>query len=359
MQRVYNFSPGPATLPIEVLEQIQKDLFNWHDLKLSIMELPHRSSIFSEIVEGSQFLIRKLLNIPKHYQVLFLAGGATMQFSAIPLNILPSGKKAAYITTGIWSEKAFKLAQPYGEVVEIKGVKLENGQNYLPFIEQDLDDYDYIYYTSNETINGLQYHELPVNTRVPLVCDMTSSIMSEPVDIDRYGIIFASAQKNLGQAGITIVIVRDDLLNQAQPLTPSVVNYQQQAAANSLLNTPPTFAWYVCYLMLQWIDCQGGVPAMQQRVKMKADKIYQSIDNHPIYQSPIHSSARSVLNMPFKLTSEALEKNFLNQAEQKGLVNLKGHSLIGGVRPSVYLGMPMAGVDALVEFMNQFARDRK
>lgn len=355
MERVFNFSPGPAMLPQAVLEQIQLDLLDWQGTGMSVMEVTHRGPAFSAMALACEALLRKLLQIPDDYRILFLPGGATLQFSAVPLNILRPTDQAGYLVTGVWSQKASQIAATYGQVEVVATATEANGLTCLPCIGNITKKYRYLYYTDNETISGLQYHTLPIDTDIPLVCDMTSSLMSQPLDIGRFGVIFASAQKNLGQAGITIVIIREDLLGQARDITPSVMNYTLQAAQHSMLNTPPTFAWYVCYLMLQWIDSQGGVTAMQQQTVAKAAKVYECIDRYPLYQPIAHSSARSKLNMPFKLSKPALESEFLAQAEQQGLMNLKGHRLIGGIRPSIYLGMPMAGVERLVAFMVDFA----
>lgn len=355
MQRVYNFSAGPAMLPLEVLQQIQDELLNWRGTGASVMELTHRGDAFMKMATDCDALMRKLLNIPDNYHVLFLPGGATMQFSGVPLNILQPGQKSGYIVTGIWSQKSYEIATAYGQAEIIAKAGEQDGLGCLPSIDSLTEDYAYLYYTSNETINGLQYQSLPATTEIPFVCDMTSSLMSEPVDINQYGVIFASAQKNLGQAGITIVIARDDLIQQPQPIVPSIINYKKQASQDSMLNTPPTFAWYVCYLMLRWIDDNGGVSAMQTSTKAKAEKVYACIDASPLYQSIAHPNSRSLLNMPFRFTDSTLESEFLAEAEQQGLINLKGHRLTGGIRPSIYIGMPMAGVETLVAFMADFA----
>lgn len=357
MDRVYNFSPGPAMLPQTVLEQMQRELLNWQGMGTSVMEVSHRSKVFMQMTADCDSLMRKLLNIPNNYRILFLPGGATLQFSGVPLNILSAGKKAGYIVTGVWSEKAMQAARAYGTVDVIAESSEQAGLSCLPELDSAKvsDEYAYIYYTSNETINGLQFQSIPLETRVPLVCDMTSSLMSEPLEINRYGIIFASAQKNLGQSGITVVIVRDDLVGQAQPITPAVIDYAQQIEQNSMLNTPPTFAWYSCYLMLQWIDSQGGVAAMHKATKAKAERMYACIDRHPLYHAVAEPKSRSLLNMPFRFSEPKLEAEFLAEADQHGLINLKGHRIVGGIRPSVYIGMPMAGVVHLTEFMDDFA----
>lgn len=358
MSRVYNFSAGPSTFPESVLQQAQAELLNWQNSGMSVMEMSHRGKHFSSIAEQLEKDLRELMAIPENYKVLFLQGGATGQFAFIPQNILAGKTKACYIKTGAWSEKAIKDAQPFCEVVlsasseDTKFTTIPNESDWA--IDESA---AYLHYTSNETIHGVEFHSIPDAKGLPLVCDMSSNILSRPVDISQYGIIYAGTQKNMGPAGVTVVIVRDDLIGHAPKTVPGVFNYAEQVKNQSMLNTPATYNWYLVGLVLQWLKAQGGVAEIEKLNIAKSAKLYAFIDNSSLYSNPVEVSVRSRMNVPFILKDESLDKEFLAQAEKKGLFELKGHRSVGGMRASIYNAMPMAGIDALIEFMAEFERN--
>ena len=357
MSRVYNFGPGPATLPESVLNQAREDLPEWHDSGMSVIELSHRGKDFVAIAEQAEATLRELLVIPSNYRVLFLQGGATGQFAAVPLNLGRDKAKFAYLSTGLWSEKAISEAKHYGEV-QVSASSKEQGYKTIPSrSDWSIDpDVAYLHYTANETIGGVEFQSVPEVGNLTLVSDMSSNILSRPVDVSRFGVIYAGAQKNLGPAGITILIVREDLIGAAHPFTPSILNYKLQADNGSMLNTPPTYNWYLLGLVLEWLKEQGGVAAIEAHNNRKADKLYAAIDASPFYSNPVDPSVRSRMNVPFLLANSDLEKTFLAQAKWHGLVNLEGHRSVGGLRASLYNALPEAGVDALVAFMHEFER---
>ena len=354
--RAYNFCAGPAALPTAVLERAQRELPNWHQRGLSIMEMSHRSADFMSVAHKAEADLRTLLAIPDNYKVLFLQGGASLQFSAIPLNLLGKNNKADYIDTGIWSQKAIEEAQRYGDI-HVAASSQANGYSEVP--EQSAwqlrDDVAYVHYTPNETIGGLQYDFIP-DTTAPLIADFSSSILSEPLDVSRFGLIYAGAQKNIGPAGLTIVIVRDDLLAQSRPEMPTLLGYAAQAKNESMINTPPTFGWYLSGLVFEWLLEQGGLAAMQQINLQKANLLYGYIEQSEFYANPIAARNRSIMNVPFTLADSTLEKTFLKEAEAAGLLNLAGHRSVGGMRASIYNAVPLEGVQALVSFMQDFAK---
>ena len=356
MTRVYNFSPGPATLPEEVLLQIKEELLNWQGLGLSVMEISHHSEAFKELVKTSEDDFRELLNIPPQYKTLFLQGGGRSQFAMVPLNLLGNKKTADYLETGIWSKMAIAEALRYGYV----NVVAPAAENYRTIPAQSLwqcdPDAAYFHYADNETVNGVEFPKQPDIKHAPLVADMSSSILSRTIDVSAFGLIYAAAQKNVGSAGVTLVIVHEDLLNQALPITPSMFNYTLHAKANSLYNTPPTFSWYVASLMFQWLKKQGGVAAIEKINARKAKKLYDFIDSSDFYANDVDPKYRSRMNVVFRLFDENLNARFLQEATMAGLWGLKGHSFVGGMRASIYNAMPESGVDALVEFMGDFAR---
>lgn len=359
MRKVYNFAAGPAMLPEEVLLQAQAEMLDWHGTGMSIMELGHRGAQFKIVADEAEADLRELMNIPKNYHVLFLAGGATVQFGMVPMNLFGVNNNADYLDTGIWSKKAIDEANRYGTVNIAGRTEVENDlQRIQPQSKLTLNpNAAYVHFTPNETIEGIEFHWVPKTGNVPLVADMTSSILSRPINVHDYGIIYAGAQKNIGQAGITIVIVRDDLIKEALPNTPTLYQYKIQAEHKSFYNTPPTYAWYIAGLVLAWTKRQGGVKALGELNKRKAQKLYAMIDAHrEFYMNPIHPDSRSIMNVPFNLPSEALTELFLKEATKANLTNLKGHRLSGGVRASIYNAMPEAGVDALIEFMKDFLR---
>ncbi|WP_395144059.1 3-phosphoserine/phosphohydroxythreonine transaminase [Moraxella atlantae] len=359
--RVANFCAGPASMPNAVIERAQAELFNWHGSGMSVMEISHRSGAFIEIARHAEASLRQLMGIPENYRVLFLQGGGSMQFSAVPLNLLHG--QADYLDTGIWSAKALKEAQRYtaaglGNINVVASGKA-NGYTRVPDrAEWQLsDNASYFHYCPNETINGVALYGVPdVPSDVPLVADMSSCILSEPIDVSRFGVIYAGAQKNIGPSGLTLVIVREDLLGRAHAVCPSVVNYEQQAANNSMLNTPPTFAWYLAGLVFDWLLEQGGVEAVYQQNLQKARTLYDFIDSSDFYHNGVDKENRSIMNIPFTLADSELDKAFLQAADAAGFLNLKGHRTVGGMRASIYNAIDLPTVQRLVEFMAQFAQ---
>lgn len=357
MSRVFNFSPGPSALPEAVLAQARDELLDWHSTGMSVMEMSHRSKAYVALAEQAEADLRELMDIPAHYKVLFLQGGASGQFAAIPMNLLRGHRCAVYLDTGLWSEKAIAEARHYANVQVAASSRADHYTTIPDRSRWDIDPQAaYFHYTSNETIGGVQFHGIPEVGDLPRVVDMSSDILSRPVDVSRFGLIYAGAQKNMGPSGITVVIVREDLIGQALPITPSVLDYRKQADNGSMLNTPPTFNWYLLGLVLQWLKAQGGLSAMAQLNQAKAQKLYTAIEQSGFYNNPVDVGCRSLMNVPFRLPDPALEKPFLESARQAGLVNLEGHRSVGGLRASLYNAMPLAGVEALVTFMGEFAR---
>lgn len=355
--RAYNFCAGPAALPTAVLEKAQQELLDWQGKGLSIMEMSHRSADYVAVAEKAEADLRKLMNIPENYKVLFLQGGASLQFSAIPLNLLGKNSKADYIHTGIWSEKALKEAKRYGDINVVEaGIKVDGKFAISEQSEWNLsDNAAYVHYADNETIGGLQFAGIP-DVKAPLVCDYSSSILSAPLDVTKFGLIYAGAQKNIGPAGLTIVIIRDDLLDQAKPEIPSILKYGDQAKNGSMVNTPSTYAWYLSGLVFEWLLEQGGVEAIHKVNLEKAQLLYGYIDSSDFYNNPIAIPNRSIMNVPFTLADEALEKQFLKEAEANHLLNLAGHRSVRGMRASIYNAVPLEGVQALINFMDDFAK---
>ncbi len=363
MHRVYNFSPGPAMLPEDVLLQAQQEMLDWQGKGVSVMEISHRGADFQPIVEQTEADLRELLQIPANYHVLFVAGGASTQFAMVPLNLFreDAKKTADYVDTGIWSKKAIDEAKRFGDIRVVTKTAVTNEKLTIPAFEnwEVNPQAAYLHYTPNETIEGVEFHWVPETGDVPLVADMTSCILSDQIDVSRFGVIYAGAQKNLGQAGLTLVIVHDDLLGTPLARTPTLWNYDVIAKNKSLYNTPPTYAWYIMGLVVAWVKKQGGVKVFAERAKRRSEKLYNFIDaNHDFYSNSVHPDCRSRMNVPFNLTNEALTSLFLEDAARAGLVNLKGHRLAGGIRASMYNAMPEAGVDALVSFMQDFANKK-
>ncbi|MGB4497821.1 MAG: 3-phosphoserine/phosphohydroxythreonine transaminase [Methylococcaceae bacterium] len=357
MTRIYNFSAGPSTLPEAVLQQAKEEMLDWRGSGMSVMEMSHRGKQFSSIAAELDADLRALINIPQNYQVLFLQGGASAQFSFIPQNLLGDKTKACYVKTGAWSEKAIKDAKPYCEAMVSASSENSNFTTIPDVSTWEIDtEAAYLHYTSNETIHGVEFNATPDSKGLPLVCDMSSNILSRPVDVNDFGLIYAGSQKNMGAAGVTVVIVRDDLLGKCSKLVPPVFNYAEQAKNQSMLNTPTTYSWYLMGLVLKWVQAQGGVAAMEQRNIEKAGKLYQAIDNSTLYKNPVDLAFRSRMNVPFILADESLDKAFLIAAEAAGLNELKGHRSVGGMRASIYNAMPESGVDALIAFMQEFER---
>lgn len=357
MQRIFNFSPGPAMLPTAVLEQAQTEMLNWQGTGMSVMELSHRGKEFTEIAERAEADLRELLGIPAHYQVLFLSGGASHQFSMVPLNLMHRKKTADYVETGQWSQKAIAEGARYG-AVNIVARSEKTDRVHIPAAQTwSLNPQAaYVHYTPNETIDGVEFHWTPQTGDVPLVADMSSTLLSRPLNVSAYGIIYAGAQKNIGPAGLTIVIIREDLLQTPREDTPILYDYSIQAKNKSCYNTPSTYSWYLAGLVFAWLKRQGGLPAMAIRNQRKAEKLYNFIDQHEFYSNQVHAECRSWMNVPFNLQNPQLDEKFLHEAELVGLSNLKGHRLVGGMRASIYNAMPEAGVDALIQFMQDFAK---
>lgn len=357
MSRIYNFCAGPASLPEEVLQQAQAEMLDWQGRGLSVMEMSHRSSEMVGIAAQAERDLRDLLGIGDDYAVLFLQGGATAQFSAIPLNLLNGKASADYLVTGQWSKKAADEAKRYGQVNVVASSKDTNFST-IPAFESWKRDPNaaYLHYTPNETIGGVEFFWTPDTGSVPLVADMSSTILSRPLEVSKFGLIYAGAQKNIGPAGLTIVIVRRDLIGKAHATTPIVMDYAVQAENDSMYNTPPTYAWYLAGLVFQWLKRQGGLTAMEAVNRRKAETLYGYIDNSGFYKNPVEVASRSLMNIPFTLPNEALDKPFLKEAEERGLMNLKGHRSVGGMRASIYNAVPEAAVTALVDFMKDFAQ---
>lgn len=356
MTRVYNFSAGPAMLPTEVIERAQAEMLDWRGSGMSVMEMSHRGKEFMEIATTAEADLRELMSIPDNYKVLFLQGGATTQFAMVPLNLIHRTGKADIAYTGSWSKKAVAEAKRFGEV-NICASSEADGFNSVPdFSDWQLSgDASYVHITPNETIGGVEFDGLPDTGDVPLVADMSSTILSRPLDVSRFGIIYAGAQKNIGPAGLTLVIIRDDLIGEAADNCPSMLNYAVHADAGSMSNTPPTYAWYLAGLVFQWLKDKGGLSGMAEINERKASKLYRAIDNNDFYSNPVAINNRSWMNVPFILKNADLDATFLAEAKQQDLVTLKGHRSVGGMRASIYNAMPEEGVDTLIDFMNDFA----
>jgi phosphoserine aminotransferase len=356
--RVFNFAAGPAALPLEVLEQAREELTDWRGSGMSVMEVSHRSKAFIAAAEEAERLMRSLLAVPDGYKVLFLQGGATGQFAAIPMNLTAPGATADYVNTGSWSKKAIGEAKRLQVKVNVAGD--EATSSYCSVPDQGAlkltPGAAYVHYTPNETIGGVEFPYVPQTRGVPLVADMSSTILSRPIDVSQFGLIYAGAQKNIGPSGLCVVIVREDLLGKARPDTPSVWDYQAMAKDGSMLNTPPTFGWYIAGLVLKWVQAQGGLEAMGARNRAKAELLYRTIDESGFYRNPVVKPCRSWMNVPFTLARPELDQTFLAEAKAAGLVSLEGHRSVGGMRVSLYNAVPLAAVQALVAFMREFQR---
>ncbi|MGO3046758.1 MAG: 3-phosphoserine/phosphohydroxythreonine transaminase [Psychrobacter celer] len=358
--RLPNFCAGPATMPTTVLERAQSELLDWQGRGLSVMEMSHRSKDYVAITEKAESKLRALMEIPDNYKVLFLQGGASLQFSAIPLNLL-NGGRGDYLTTGAWSGKAVKEAKRYealglGAVNEVATGKDSNFTDVPAQSEWNLsDNAAYFHYCANETIHGLQIFE-PPQVDAPIIADMSSCILSQPIDVSKFGMIYAGAQKNIGPAGLVIVIIREDLLNQASDWCPLLMNYTHQAEKESMSNTPATYSWYLAGLVFDWLEAQGGVEAIGKINQKKADLLYQTIDDSDFYNNPVAKQYRSIMNVPFTLADSSLDKVFLEESEAAGLLNLKGHRDVGGMRASIYNAVLLEWVQQLVDFMIAFEK---
>ncbi len=358
MARVYNFCAGPAAIPEAVLSQAKDELLDWRGRGLSVMEMSHRSEEMVSIASEAEADLRELMGIGDDYAVLFLQGGASSQFSAVPLNLCEEGATVDYVNTGQWSKKAIKEAKRYANVNVVASSEADNFASIPAFDSWQLsDDAAYLHYTPNETIGGVEFFWTP-EVQAPLVADMSSTILSRPIDVNQFGVIYAGAQKNIGPAGLTIVIVRKDLLGKSRAITPTMLDYQTAADNDSMYNTPPTLAWYLSGLVFKWLKAQGGLEAMEAVNRRKAEKLYGYIDGSGFYSNPVEVASRSLMNVPFVLADSGLDKAFLAGADDAGLLNLKGHRSVGGMRASLYNAVPQAAVDALIEYMQDFESRR-
>lgn len=357
MSRAYNFSAGPGALPEAVLRQAQAEMLDWNGTQASVMEVSHRGKAFIALAEEAERDLRELLAIPANYKVLFLQGGATQHFAQIPMNFARRDQSVDYVLTGDWSEKAAKEAKPYTKVRIAASAAATNYDRIPPRDSWSLDPASaYVHITPNETIRGVEFHETPDVGEVPLIGDVSSTILSRPLDVSKYALLYAGAQKNLGPSGFVVAIVRDDLLERCPKDIARIFSYAEHAAQGSMLNTPNTWGWYVAGLVFKWVKAQGGVAAMAQRNRAKAELLYGYIDASGYYRNPVEKSARSWMNVPFTLPREDLDAAFLKESEAAGLLALKGHRAVGGMRASIYNAMPLEGVQALVDFMKDFAQ---
>ena len=355
MTRVFNFSAGPAALPESVLRQAADEMLDWHGSGMSVMEMSHRGKEFIAIHAETEALLRELLGVPSHYKVLFLQGGAIAENAIVPMNLLRGHASADYIDTGEWSKKSIKEAKKYAKVNVAASGEAGRYTAIPPRSEWKLDPQAaYVHICANETIGGVEYHWTPEVGDVPLVADVSSNFMSRPIDVSKYGLLYGGAQKNLGPAGVTIVIVRDDLIGQALPITPSAFDFKQQADNDSMLNTPPTYAIYICGLVFKWMKAQGGLAKIAEHNKAKASVLYDLLDGSGFYKTPVAKADRSLMNVPFTLPDAALDAAFLKGAEERRMLQLKGHRSVGGMRASIYNAMPVEGIQALVAYMKEF-----
>ncbi|WP_148862472.1 3-phosphoserine/phosphohydroxythreonine transaminase [Marinobacter fonticola] len=359
MTRAYNFCAGPATLPAEVLQQAREEMLDWRGTGMSVMEMSHRSDAFVAIAQTAEQDLRELAGISDDYAVLFMQGGASSQFATVPLNLMRGKSSADYVNTGIWSKKAIAEAKRFADV-NVAASSEAQGFTTVPDPSSWTTNPDaaYLHYTPNETIGGLEYDFIPDSGDVPLVADMSSTLLSRPLDISRFGLIYAGAQKNIGPSGLVVVIIRKDLLGHAQSSTPTMLDYKVIADNDSMYNTPATYSWYLAGLVFKWLKAQGGVTGMGEINKRKADKLYGYIDSSDFYANPIEPRFRSWMNVPFTLAEDSLNNDFLKGAEERLLLNLKGHRTVGGMRASIYNAMPESGVDALIDYMKMFEKER-
>ena len=360
MNRVYNFSAGPSMLPLEVLKKAQDEMCEYPNSGMSVMEMSHRSKDYDDIIKGCEKLVRELMHVPDNYKVLFLQGGGSSQFTMIPMNLATKNKKIDIVITGQWAKKAAQEAKRYITVNEVAS-SADKTFSYIPKLDKSTfsKDADYFYICLNNTIYGTKFNQLPETGDIPLVADISSMIMSEELDVSKFGLLFAGAQKNLGPAGVTLVIVREDLVGNAMDITPTMFNYQIHVDNDSLYNTPPTYGIYVMKLVLEWIKEQGGVAAVQKMNEKKAEILYNFLDNSKLFKGTVVPEDRSLMNVPFVTGNEELDAKFVAEAKKAGFVNLKGHRSVGGMRASIYNAMPLEGVEALVEFMAEFEKNNK
>ncbi len=357
MNRVFNFSAGPSALPEEVLQTAAKEMLNYKDAGMSVMEMSHRSAVYGDIQEEAKTTLKELMAVPDSYEILFLQGGASTQFAMVPLNLMTGSGKADYVLTGSWAKKAYKEAARYGDAKVVASSEAETF-SYIPKLsEEDFrKDADYIHICVNNTIYGTRFkpNGLPSASNIPLVGDMSSNILSEVYDVSKFGLIYAGAQKNMGPSGVCVAIIRKDLIGTAMDITPTMLNYQTHSEGDSKYNTPPCYSIYICGLVYKWLKKMGGIPAIEALNKEKANKLYDFIDNSQLYKGTVAAEDRSIMNVPFITGDAELDAHFVKEAKKAGLENLKGHRSVGGMRASIYNAMPMAGIDALIDFMKKF-----
>lgn len=355
-ERIFNFNAGPAALPQSVLEEVRDDLLNYKGEGLSVMEMSHRSKSFDGIIKAAEILMKEVMEIPDGYKVVFFQGGATLQFAAVPLNLLPDDKFADYINSGSWSKKAISEAKKLGKTINVIASSEDENFTYIPSGYSVTPDAAYLHVTSNNTIFGTQYQEFPETNNIPLIADMSSDINCRKVDVSKFGLIYAGAQKNLGPSGTTVVIIREDLLEMSPDNLPSICSYKIIGGKDSLYNTPPTFGIYIIKLILEWIKGQGGLSKLETINRLKAQMLYDTMDNSGFYNGTAKKDSRSIMNVTFRLPSEELEQKFVAEALQKGMLGLKGHRSVGGIRASIYNAVPMKAIETLVDFMTQFEK---
>lgn len=358
MARVYNFSAGPSMLPEPVLEKAAREMLDYKGSGQSVMEMSHRSKEYEEIIHGAEALFREVMDIPANYKVLFLQGGASSQFAMVPLNLMGAMKKADFVNTGVWSKKAISEAKRYG-TARIVASSEDKNFTYIPKLEKSMFDPEasYVHITTNNTIYGTRYRQIPDTGNVPLVADMSSNILSEVYNVRKFGLIYAGAQKNIGPAGLTMVIIREDLIGKALDFTPTMFNYKTHSENESMYNTPPCYSIYISKLVFEWMKEQGGVTQIQKTNELKASLLYDYLDNSKLFRGTVVPEYRSLMNVPFVLPKEELDAEFLKNAKAQGFVNLKGHRSVGGMRASIYNAMPVEGVKKLVEFMKKFEKE--
>ncbi|NLL15105.1 MAG: 3-phosphoserine/phosphohydroxythreonine transaminase [Fibrobacter sp.] len=355
MARVYNFSAGPSMLPEPVLRKAAQEMLDYNGSGQSVMEMSHRSAVYEKIIKDAEALLREAMRVPDNYKVLFLQGGASMQFAMVPMNLMGQKKKVDIVNTGVWSKKAITEAKRFG-TVRVVATSEDKNFSYIPTLEKSMFDPEaaYVHITTNNTIFGTRYRSIPDTGALPLVADMSSNILSEEYDISKFGLIYAGAQKNLGPAGLTVVIIREDLAGKPIDNTPTMLNYSTHIENDSMFNTPPCYSIYILKLVLEWLKEQGGVASMQKINERKAAILYEFLDNSRMFKATVEPQYRSLMNVPFVAASDELNKEFIKKADSAGFVNLKGHRLVGGMRASIYNAMPEEGVKALVEFMKKF-----
>ncbi len=358
MSRVYNFSAGPSMLPVPVLEKAAAQMLDYEGSGQSVMEMSHRSKVYGSIIESAEALLREVMNIPDNYKVLFLQGGASSQFAMVPMNLMTKSGKADYVITGQWAKKAYKEAARYGNANVVASSE-DKTFSYIPKLDPSTftKDADYFHICMNNTIYGTAYHELPQTGDVPLVADISSYILSQPIDVSKFGVLYAGAQKNMAPAGVTIVIIRDDLIGNAMDITPTMFNYKTHADNGSMFNTPPCYTIYIAKLVLEWVKNEiGGLEAMKERNEKKAKLLYDFLDNSKLFKGTVVPEDRSLMNVPFVTGNADLDAQFVKEASARGFENIKGHRSVGGMRASIYNAMPYEGVDALVKFMAEFEK---